>query len=530
MTQPTKPNILFIMCDQLRWDYLACNGHPTIKTPNIDRLAQRGVNFTRTYVQSPVCGPSRASIYTGRYPSSHGVTWNGVPLSVAELTMGDYIAPAGYRVAVAGKTHLVPDKAGLARLGHPVTTPKGRELAACGFEQFDRDDGVHTAFSFARGPEPKYSTWLKSLGYGGDIPWHDYANSSESESGEILSGWNMRSARYPARLPAEHSETAYLTNRAIEFIEESDGAPWLLHLSFIKPHFPYVAPAPYHNMYGKDDIIPPVRAEHNRSAPHPVVEAFQHLQVSRAFSQDEVREAVIPTYMGMVSQIDTELGRLFDWLEETGRADTTIIVFTSDHGDYLGDHWLGEKELFHDASARIPLIIMDPRASADATRGQSVHHLVEAIDLAPTFLDLAGLPADQQRLEGHSLVPFLQGTEPTQWREVAFSELDYAFYAARLELDLGPNDAKIVMICGERFKYIHYLGFAPQLYDLDTDPDELTDLGQSPEHADIRARMQGHLLERLMTRRIRVTESDLSVNGRTANEAAIGIDIGAWKP
>ena len=529
MTDQKPPNILFIMCDQLRWDYLSCAGHPTINTPNIDRLAASGVRFDRCYVQSPVCGPSRASTYTGRTVSSHGVTWNGVPLSVAELTMGDYLRRAGYRVAVAGKTHLIPDVAGIERVGQSLDTERGRELAAGGFEPYDHDDGLHTAPYFQTKSEPKYSKWLKSLGYDGDIPWHDYANGSISETGETLSAWNLRAARYPARVPAEHSETPYFVNRAIEFIDGSVDAPWLLHLSFIKPHWPYVAPPPYHALYGQDDVPAPVRAQTEQNNVHPVFKAFQNMRVSTAFSTDEVRDAVIPVYMGLIHQIDDELGRLFAHLEATGTAENTVIVFTSDHGDYLGDHWLGEKELFHDCSARVPLIVADPRPGSDATRGTVVTELVEAIDLLPTFIELAGLPPDEQRLEGRSLVPFLSGDGPENWRDAAFSELDYAFYAARLELGIGANDAKIFMLCGERHKYIHYLGYAPQLYDLEADPNELVDLGQAPEHAAVRTLMQEQLFDRLARRRSRVTESDASVAERTANEAAVGIHIGMWE-
>ncbi|HVZ52165.1 MAG TPA: sulfatase-like hydrolase/transferase [Pseudolabrys sp.] len=522
------PNILFIMCDQLRWDYLSCNGHPFIRTPNIDALARRGVRFNRTFVQSPVCGPSRMSFYTGRTVNSHGASWNGLSLPVSEWTIGDYLKPAGYRVALAGKTHMRGDIESLNRLGIARDTPIGLYLAEGGFEAFDRDDGIHTRQTMARTGQPHYNDWLRSLGYAGDNPWHDYANSVVDADGNVISGWDMRSARYPARVPEEHSETAYITNRAMEFIGGADARPWLLHLSYIKPHWPYVAPAPYHAAYGGNEVVPAVRSEAERHDPHPVYRAFMDMNASRSFARDEVRETVIPAYMGLVEQIDHHVGRLLRFLDEQGDAANTVVVFTSDHGDYLGDHWLGEKELFHEASVRVPLIVYDPRPQADAARGTAVDALVEAIDLLPTFIEMAGLPADRQRLEGRSLLGHIRGETPRDWRDAVFSELDYSHYAARLALSLGPNDARIFMVRTRAYKYLHYLGFPPQLYDLVADPQELTDLGRSPAHAEIRAELQALLFDRLARRRYRVTASDAAVEARTNKEEEVGIYIGRW--
>ena len=170
-----------------------------------------------------------------------------------------------------------------------------------------------------------------------------------AEDGSVISGWDMRSARYPARVPEEHSETAYITNRAMEFMAGADERPWLLHLSYIKPHWPYVAPAPYHVAYGAGDIVAAVRSEAERHDPHPVYRAFMDMNASRSFARDEVRETVIPAYMGLIEQIDRPCRPPAALLDEQGAAANTVVVFTSDHGDYLGDHWLGEKELFHES-------------------------------------------------------------------------------------------------------------------------------------------------------------------------------------
>ena len=142
MGRRTK-NILFIMCDQLRWDYLSCYGHPRLATPNIDALAAKGVRFTRAYVQSPVCGASRMSFYTGRYVQSHGATWNGVPLKVGEMTLGDYLRPLGVQTVLVGKTHMRADREGMERLGIDPNSIIGVRVAECGFDPYERDDGLH---------------------------------------------------------------------------------------------------------------------------------------------------------------------------------------------------------------------------------------------------------------------------------------------------------------------------------------------------------------------------------------------------
>ena len=521
-----KPNILFIMADQLRWDYLGCAGHPHIKTPHIDALAKRGVRFDRAFVQSPVCGGSRMSFYTGRYNISHGATYNNFPLRIDELTIGDYLKPAGYRTALVGKTHFKPDVEALARLGIDATNDPGIQASACGFEEFERDDGLHPEQS--NPGDLAYNRWLRQLGYTGDNPWHTYANSVEGDNGEVLSGWSMRNARRPARVKAEHSETAYMTNRALDFITEAGDQPWCLHLSYIKPHWPYIAPAPYHAMYGVEHMIAANKSEHERRNPHPVIAAFMQHEESVNFSRQEVRETVIPTYMGLISEFDHHLGRVFTFLESRGLAKDTVIVVTSDHGDYLGDHWLGEKELFHEEVVRIPMIVMDPRTHADKTRGTVSADLVEAIDLVPTFLELAGAPPAPHRLEGASLVPLLNEGAPLNWREAVHCDSDFTLRHARRTLGLAPDQARGFMVRTKRWKYIHFERFAPQLFDLRMDPQEQSDLGTTPEHAAIRAEMKDRLITWLTSRKTRITIGHETIERVTGMAKQRGYRFGEW--
>ncbi len=498
-----KPkNVLWIMADQLRWDYLSCYGHPYLQTPNIDALAARGVRFNRAYVNSPICVPSRMSYYTGRYCRSHGTTWNGRQLRVGEPTLGDHLKPMGVRPVLVGKTHVIADFEGMNRLGIDPGSSVGVSVVEGGFEPFERDDGVQTT-----GENPPYQDYLRSHGFDGENPWHDWANSAEGEDGELLSGWFYRYNDRAARVPEEHSETAYTTNRAMAFMENAGEAPWLCHLSYIKPHWPYIAPAPYHDMYPRETWLPVNRSQTELDSPHPVFEAYTHARVCRAFSQDRVRDAVIGAYMGLVKQIDDHLGRLFAWMDERGLLDTTMIVMSSDHGDYLGDHWLGEKDFFHDCTVRVPLIIADPHPEADATRGTVCEALVEGVDLAPTFLSYFGGEAKPHILEGRDLIPILHGT-PHKWREVAISEYDYGRLPACAELGVNPGDAQLVMCVGARWKYVYAKGFRPLLFDLDSDPNELSDLGASttPEHIAACTRLREAIFDWALQHHTRITQ------------------------
>ena len=494
-------NILFIMCDQLRFDYLGCYGHPHLKTPNIDALAARGVRFDRAYVQSPVCGPSRMSFYTGRYMRSHGANWNAFPLRVGEPTLGDHLGELGVRAVLVGKTHMAADLAGLKRLGIDPGSALGVRLSECGFEPYERDDGLHPLGY--PGPRPPYDDYLRAQGFAGDNPWEEWANSAggpdedvlngwllshgdkparipeehsaEGPDGDVLNGWLLAHGGKPARIPEEHSETAYTTNRAMQFIDEAakDGRNWCLHLSYIKPHWPYIAPAPYHDMYGRQDVVAPVRDEAEHADPHPVYAALMAQRVARNFARGEVRDRVIPAYTGLIKQIDDQLGRLFRFLDERGLSGNTMIVFTSDHGDYLGDHWLGEKDFFHDCTVKVPLIVADPSPEADATRGVASEALVEAIDLVPSFVEYCGGTPLPNVIEGRSLLPLLHDAAPADWRRTIFSEYDYAMLEARLTLNQPIRDCRLYMAFDGRWKYIHATGFRPLLFDLKADPHEL---------------------------------------------------------
>ena len=511
-------NILFIMYDQLRFDYLSCAGHPSLHTPNFDRVAAQGVRFTNAYVQSPVCGGSRMCFYTGRYASSHGAHWNGFPLRVGEQTMGDHMRRLGVDCWLIGKTHFKPDAEGMERLGLSPDSVIGARQAECGFDTWIRDDGL-----WGQGPDgfyderrSPYNEYLKSRGYSGDNPWADFANASV-EDGQIASGWMFRNADKPANVREEDSETPWLTTKAIEFIAAQEG-PWLAHVSYIKPHWPYIVPAPYNDMYGVNHVPAPNRHEIERDDPHPVFGAYQTNRIAEAFQKDEVRQKVIPAYMGLIKQCDDQLGRLLDFLEEEGRMEDTMIVLTSDHGDYLGDHWMGEKDLFHEPSVKIPMIIYDPRSEADATRGTVCDALVESIDLAATFVDAAGGAVPEHIIEGRSLLPWLRGERP-EWRNFVISEFDYSVTPQAAKLGVEPRDARLFMVYDGRFKLMHAEGgFRPMLFDLETDPQEFHDLAKGDAHEAEIGVLYGYLAQwgRRMSQRVTKSDDDIrAMRGRS---------------
>lgn len=516
-------NVLFIMCDQLRADHLACYGHPYLATPNIDSLAQRGVRFDRAFVQSGVCGPSRMSFYTGRYVSSHGATWNRVPLATGELTLGEYLKHAQRRLALVGKTHVMPDNEGLARLQIDGDSELGALLREGHFTLVDRYDGHHAE------PHGGYAGYLRERGYASDDPWTDFVISAEDERGEIVSGWQMRNAHLPARVREADSETAYTADQAIRFIEGQRDAPWVLHLSFVKPHWPYMSPAPYHNLYTFDQCLPVQRHAGEREMQHAVVGAYRQQEECRNFMRDEVIRKVRPVYQGLIGQLDDHLGRLWETLEKLGRWQDTLIVFTADHGDFLGDHWLGEKELFYDTVQRVPYIVYDPSPEADGSRGTCNSQFVEAIDTVPTMLEGLGLPLAEHRLEGRSLLALTRAKESeVSWRDAVFSELDYSYREARLLLGRRPDACHAWMVRTAQWKYVHWQDDAPQLFDLQNDPEEFFDLGRESAYESVREGMRMRLLDWFCRLRRRTTASNQDVERGTHQYKNAGVFYGVW--
>lgn len=456
-----KPlNVLFIMADQLRYDSLGHTGHPLVRTPNLDRLAAEGTRFERTYVQSAVCGPSRASIYTGRYVHSHRVRFNEVPFGAGERTIADYFNDAGYRSALIGRTHFTP-----------ITETYG-------FEYYAYYDGLPAKDGYS-----SYPDYLRRCGYSEeDIRLRYWPRELSPQPGHEAYPEDFAEADYPCRIREEHSDTAYMTDEAIRFMRETTDRPWMLHLSYWKPHPPFSVSEPYFSMYDPDEVPMPKLLEGELDGKPPIQKLFRE-ERRGGFLENEARlRRVRAAYYGMITQLDDHLGRLFEEMRKLGVLDRTLIVFTSDHGEYLGDHYMIEKELFYEQAIRVPLIMRLPHV---IPAGRRIAEFAESVDILPTILEAARLPKPAA-VQGTSLFPLLNGSA-AGWRREVFAEWDFQYYHCRRLLGLEPHRCKAVMVRENRWKYVHYSDQPGELYDLETDPDELTNVAEAPEH---RARIE----------------------------------------
>ena len=446
----------------------------------------------------------------------------------ANRLLGDHLREVGARAVLVGKTHMTADAEGMAWLGIDPASEIGVRVSECGFEPFERDDGLHP--DSARQNWSAYDDYLLSKGFASDNPWEDFANSGVGENGDLLSAWLLKNSRLSANVPEEHSETAYMTDRAIAFMEEAkaDGRPWMCHLSYIKPHWPYIVTAPYHDMYNESHFVPPIRDAAEHDTDHPLMQAYLKARVCQSFARDEVREHVIPAYMGLIKQLDDNLGRLFAWMDEAGLSENTIVAFTSDHGDYMGDHYMGDKDFYHEMAVKVPLIIADPRPQAQASRGLVTDKLVEMIDLAPTFMNALGCASKPHVIEGRDLTPILHSTDGFS-RRYAISQHDYHWSDMARMLDQPQEHAHTTMIFDGRWKYIRCEGFRPILFDLQSDPHEFSDLGASAqaEHAAVRKRMEAALLDWATRHHTSITATP-AVLARQTKAAEGGILIGFW--
>ncbi len=464
------------MCSQLRADYLSLYGHPSLDTPNITRLAQRSVTFTRAYSQSPLDTPSHISSYTGRYVGTHGSDMDFSPIRLSERTIGDYMRNADLRSALIGKSCVRADFATMRLLNLNPRTSAGIIASEAGFESYDRLDGLHPgdANSPLNFYPLKYNSYLKEKEYEAVNPWEEFSAKSDTKSNAFF----YENSHMPLGVHELESETNYLVQRTVDFFREHGDKPWCLHLSLTKPHWPYMAPAPFHNMYNQEHVMAPNRSEAERENPHPFYAHAMENTSARNFSDNAKRNNVVPAYMGLVKQIDEQLGGLFRMMDRSDMFRDTMVIFTSDHGAYLGDHWLGEKELFHDPVVRVPLIVYDPRPQANGSRGIKCDELVELVDLVPTMLDAAGIGAMPIHVEGYSLTPILHGKKPAKWRTAAFSEYNYSGSSMAKKMNTHALDAKITMMADEKWKYIHFKDYPAMLFDLINDPHELKDLGR----------------------------------------------------
>ena len=471
-----RRNVLLIVVDQWRADFVPHLGAGFLRTPNLDRLCAEGVTFRNHVTTAVPCGPARASLLTGLYLMNHRAVQNTVPLDARHMNLGKALRNIGIDPALIGYTTTTPD---------PRTTgPQDPRFTTLG----DLMDGFRSVGAF----EPTmdgYFGWLAHSGF--PLPRH--RNDVWLPAGEdSIPGATDR----PSRVPAELSDSAYFTDRALTYLKGKGDQPWFLHLGYYRPHPPFVAPAPYHAMYLPSDMPHPVRAAtvDDEAAQHPLLAYY--LDSIRRASFFERAEGVAAdldlaqiaqmraTYAGLISEVDACLGRVFAWLDATGQWDDTLVIFTSDHGEQLGDHHLLGKIGYFDESFRVPLVIKDPDAAKQA--GRIEDGFTESVDVMPTILEWFGGQVPRA-CDGHSLLPLVHGSRPADWRKFLFYEYDFRdVYYSQPEARVGVSmdDASLMVIQDERRKYVHFAALPPLFFDLRNDPHQFHNLAASPAHAE----------------------------------------------
>ena len=477
MTAPR--NILLITIDQWRADALGAAGNARIRTPNLDALAADGVLFTQHYAQASPCGPSRASLLTGLYQHNTGALRNGTPMDSRLTNIALEARKAGYEPTLFGYTDTTSDPRGLS--------PDDPALRSY--------ESILRGFAVGRWVGDVPHPWLAHLAAKG----YAFADDlDEVYAPDAPPASRTRPSALPARFTAEDSITAFLTDEVLAHIGVHRREKWFVHATYIKPHPPFIAPAPWNSAYTPAGMpqrhCAPSAAEEARQ--HPLlahyIEAIQRPKYfaslpGRVSDMDDADFAQIrATYYGLVSEVDAEIGRLIAKLKDWGLYESTLIVITSDHGEMLGDHWMLGKEGYFDSAYHVPLILRDPATPPDA-RGGRVASFTESIDLMPTVLEWLGREVPPA-CDGASLMAFLRGETPAGWRDSAHWEFDFRGPdegSAERRLGLPMAACGLAVQRSRRWKYVHFAGLPPLLFDLAADPHELDNLASKPDYAQI---------------------------------------------
>ena len=536
MNGGSKPNILLITADQWRGDCLGIAGHPLVTTPHLDALAGEGVYFSQHYAGAAPCSPARACLYTGLYQMNNRVCVNGTPLDRRHDTFALALRRQGYDPVLFGYTDqgLDPRR---AHLNDPRLTSY---------------EGVLPGFT-PRLVVPEH-----------EGPWMSWLANT---TGVTIDGQAWPQLHYPQGGPvdppgptppvydAEHTQTAFVVGQCMEWLKENsvinngDAKPWCAHVSLLRPHPPFVVPEPWNTRYSPDAVADMMGEQSWRrsAAVHPFVHHMLENTHKSSFipgisglarDWDAVaRRCIAAIYLGMVSEVDDQLGRLFQALKSMHQWDNTLIVFTSDHGEMLGEHHLYGKLGFYEGSYHVPLIIKPARSSlqlaslqphtesevdtalSGGTKPMTAHRadgFSESVDVFPTVLDLTGgeLPA---QLDGVSLRPWFEGNgSPSVWRDAAHWEYDFRNIetrAAETRFNLSSQQCNLSVIRTAHYKYVHFNGQAPLLFNLADDPQEHINEADNPAYRSIRLT----LAEQLLNWRATHLDQSLALSALTDN-------------
>lgn len=535
MPAARSPNFILFITDQHRADYLGCYGHPILKTPHIDSIAARGTLFWNFYVASPVCMPNRASLMTGRMPATHGVRCNGIPLSQGAVTFLDLLRDAGYDTALIGKSHL-QNFTGNPAMSRPAPAAPGYREPSPDLRKAVRADLTGSEYGQERPDywsEPGAHVHTPFYGYGhvelvtghGDAVGGDYRawlKAKDPRALNLLGPENSLPHDYAVpqafrtAIPEELYSTAYLGERAEAYLKGrgKDSEPFFLTVSFPDPHHPFNPPGKYWDMYKPEQFpVPEAFQRNDWTPPKAVQEALDDRSSGKAnltgmrtigISAREAQEAQALT-CGMIACIDDAIGRVLAALDASGERDNTVVIFTTDHGDHLGDHRLLLKGCEqYQSILHVPFIWSDPASPARA----ETDAIGSTIDIAATILDRARV-APYTGMQGKSLLPAM-GPNGKPVRDCTL--VQYEQQMADRDVDHMPRWHTIV---DERYRMTAMWAqgqsaLQGELYDLQNDPGEFDNLWDRPDHAGIKAR----LMERLLRLEIEHTDTVPYPTGR----------------
>lgn len=510
-----RPNFLLFITDQQRADHLGCYGNRLLRTPAIDALARAGWCADELFTATPICMPNRASLMTGRMPSRHGVRHNGIELSFDEMTFVEALRSAGYATAHVGKSHLQnieiippgypreaePRRAREARREGPGR--HGQEI----WKRWEDDPQCDIETPFYGFETVDLVIHHADTAYG---HWRRWLRTQASEADRLIGPENAeptpqielaRSRQaWRTRVPEELYPTAWIADRAIARLGElARGAkPWFIHCSFPDPHHPFTPPGRYWETAAPEDVPAPrsFHARHVGLAPHmrwlyemrDTGRAIKHTQMLFACSEREAREAIALNY-GSIACIDAAIARVSAELERLGMARNTVVMFTSDHGDFLGDHQLLLKGPIHYRGlVRVPFIWCDPAGP----KGARSKALVQTTDIAPTILERAGVEP-WNGIQGRSLLPLIEGRRERLRERLLVEEEGQRYY-------LGFSDrVRMRSLLTARYRLSLYDGVPwGELYDLGEDPDELDNRWDDPQARALRGELVEELARAMM--------------------------------